>query len=100
MESKIKATFTSIVMNWIRLNFDYDESNGFPLDIVELIVNIFLYEKVKFLTFSSIFKGDSVILTENNKCAKKGGRNAGGNVYVIPDCQPLKEGIRVWRIKV
>ena len=88
-------------MNWIRFHFESDESNEFPLDIVQLIVNIFLYEKVKFLTFSSKFKSWTVELSEDIQSAKKAeDASPSGNVYILPDCTPVTEGICVWRIKV
>ena len=100
MELDIKAKFTFIITNWARLHFESDESNEFPLDIVQLIVNIFLYEKVKFLTFSSEFRAGGVELSKDKQCAKKSLNAYSGNVYIIPDCDPVKEGLCLWRLKV
>ena len=100
METDIKVRFTFIITNWVRVHFEGDKSNEFPLDIVQLIVNIFLYEKVKFLSFSPEFKGQGVELSEDRKCAKKSETASSGNIFIAPDCTPVKEGICVWRIKV
>ena len=100
METSIKAKFTSILTNWIRLYFHADQSNKFPVDIVQLIVNIFLYEQVKFLTFSSKFKSYGTGLSADSKTAYNTGNNTGYNMWVIPDCDPVQNTVAVWRITV
>ena len=101
METDIKTEFTLIITNWIRLHFESDKSNEFPLDIIQLIVNIFLYEEVKFLPFSLTFKAKGVELSTDRQIAKKSkDASPSGNVYILPDITPTQEGICVWRIKV
>ena len=98
MEAKVKVKFRSIVMNWVRIHFENDDNDKFPLDIVELIVNIFLYEKVKFLSFSSTLKSAAIVLSDDNKCAHRMKGN-GHNPYVAVDGDSAKSSI-LWRIKV
>ena len=93
----IKARFTMIVSYLIRLNVNQDEQEQFPLDIIQLIVNVFLYANAKVLTFSSKFKHESIKLTDDNKCAKGGFATT---PYVIVDCEPVMSGIHVWRVQV
>ena len=95
----MEAKFTSIVTYWIRLHFEDNEKlTQFPLDIIELIVNVF-YSAVQFLKFSSEFKDRNIVLTNNDKTA---GRDYSGPAcpQVLVDCEPVKSGIHVWRTKV
>ena len=92
-----KIKFTSIIMNWIRLNTTNDFTNQFPSEIVQLIVNIFLYEKVRILQWNDIYKGTGVVLTDDGKCAMT---PVSCNQYILANCDPIKSGIHVWRIKV
>ena len=99
MESKIKATFNVIVTNWIRLYLNKDDMVQFPLDIVELIVNIFLYEGIKFLKFSSKYKLRKIVLTDDDKCASCRYTSTFRHVFV--DCDAaIAKSISLWRIKV
>ena len=98
MEAEIKARFTLIVMCWIRISFDDDIANEFPLDIVQLLVNIFLHENIRILQWHQEFKSPAIELTDDNKCANRM-RGNGHNPYVLVDDDPAKD-IAVWRIKV
>ena len=95
----IKCKFTMIIINWIRLNFKNSDSNPFPFDIVQLIVNIFLYENIKLLQFNEEFKHPEVELHDDNKRATST-RPKGGCTNVMLDCDPVKSGVHVWRIQV
>ena len=100
METKVKAKFTAIVTNWLRFYFSNNDntSNEFPLDVIQLIVNIFLYQKVKFLAFSSTHKCPGITLSDDNKCAYKPTEHD-CDQNVLMDCNPAKT-ITLWRIKV
>ena len=99
MEAQIKGKFTFVAMYWIRLLLN-DGMDQFPQDVIQLIVNIFLYSPVKFLKFSSKYKStDAIQLTDGNKCAtimeSKRHRD-----HVFIDEEPVRSGIHVWRFKV
>ena len=86
-------------MHWVRM-YCKDESNEFPLDIVQLIVNVFLYQKVKFLTFSSTYNYSTIRLTDNDRCAQNDNPMWGDEGYVLVDCPVVCSGLNVWRVKV
>ena len=88
-----------IVLYMLRSNFDEDNDKEFPLDIVQLIVNVFLYSKVTFLKFSTKFKNEAIGLSDDDKCAKCIDKDS-STPYVIVDCDPAKSGIHVWRVRV
>ena len=98
MESEIKARFSSIITYWVRLFVDNDIEIQFPLDIIQLIVNIFLYENIKILKWHKKYKSDKMILFNDGKCA--GLSKTDINKYVLADCDPIKTGEIAWRIKV
>ena len=98
MEAEIKAQFTLIIMSWIRRSFTNDIAHEFPLDIIQLLVNIFLYENIKILKWHQQFKSPSILLTDDDKCAHRK-RGNGWNPYVMVDDEPATS-IAVWRIKV
>ena len=98
MENQIKAKYTLIILNWVRLCFENHDNKQFPKDIVELIVNIFLYENVKFLKFSLTSNSADIALTDDGKCASRKGI-AGMCNQVLADCDPVKT-TTLWRIKV
>ena len=97
METEIKAKFTLIMMYWVRLHLD-DDGNEIPLDIIELIVDIFLYERVKFLKFLLTFNSADIALTDDGKCVSRQGITRGCN-QVLADCDPVRTPT-LWRIKV
>ena len=100
-KDQIKFKFTLIVMNWIRLNYHSknDESKQFPSDIIQLIVNIFLYENIKILQFHEEFKDPTVTLHDDRTRATFA-TTAGKSAHVMVDCNPAKSGKHVWRIQV
>ena len=96
-----KLKLTLIVMNWLRVlkDSDDDKTKQFPLDIIKLIVNIFLYTKspVK-LPFHKEFNGARqwITLSEDNTCATSKGTLR----YVLVDIEPIADGVGVFRIQV
>ena len=97
-KDQIKFKFTLIMMNWIRLNTNADEQNQFPLDIVQLIIDTFLYENI--LQFNEEFSHPEVVLDDNKRLATARKRCCDSSSYVMIDCDPVKSGIYVWRIQV
>ena len=98
-KSDLKWRYKMIVVYMLRFNFDDDNDKEFPLDIVQLIVNVFLYSKVKFLKFSTKFKNKAVELSDDDKCAKCWDKNS-STPHVIVECDPVKSGVHVWRVRV
>ena len=100
METDIKTTFTLILSNWIRLSFDDNDHTEFPSDIIQLIVNVFV-SAVEFLKWDSKLKSSKTGLTDDEQTAYRNyGPNEYGNPWVIPDCDPVKSAVAVWRVKV
>ena len=97
MESELKAQFTGIILYWIRSRFGKDETTQFPLDIIQLIVNIFLYEDIKILGWNNKYKGTGIELKDDDKSAMT---TIERNQYLLCNCDPVTSGIHVWRIKV
>ena len=92
-----KYRFNLIVTNWIRLFYSYndDKANEFPLDIIKLIINIFLYEK--HFSFHETYKSSNIQLSDDKlsiKCTKD------GYGYALLDCPVVSTGLVAWRIKV
>ena len=87
-------------MNWIRLNSKDKEEHQFPLDIIQLIVDTFLYAKIEILQFNEEFKHKEVLLDDDKRCATLKTDNSGGSSHVMVDCDPVQSGIHVWRIQV
>ena len=94
----IKFRFTLIIMNWIRLHWN-DDSTPFPSEIIQLIVDIFLYEKIQILQFNEEFKHPDVALDDDKRCAKSTNSSFPCS-HVMVDCDPVASGLHVWRIQV
>ena len=84
--------------------FDQKVVNGFirrlyveiPKEIISLIF-LFYHLTYELLKFDPKLKADDVILSDDDKCAFK---KEQGNVHVLPVCDPVNEGIAVWRVQV
>ena len=68
-KDQIKYKFTLIIMNWIRLHFQSNNDYGhqFPLDIIQLVINVFLYSNI--LQFNEEFKHPNIELLDDKRCA-------------------------------
>ena len=99
-KANIKVKFTLVIMNWVRLNSNKDESNQFPLDVIQLIVNVFLYENIKILQFNEELKHEEVSLHDDRTRATSQKPTTNGCAHVMVDCEPVISGVHVWRIKV
>ena len=95
----MKLRFTLLIMNWIRNHSNSHQADNFPLDIIQLIVNIFLYEKIEMLEFDEELKHPQVVLHDDKKRATST-RSSGACTSVMINCDPVKSGVHVWRIQV
>ena len=97
-EAEKKYKLTLVVMNWVRLHRNDDDLTQYPLDIIKLIVNVFLYQKDPVpLPFHTTFNCTGwVVLSDDNKCAT----STGTCRYALVDIEPITDGCNVFRVQV
>ena len=95
--NKAKFKLTLVLTYWIRINTVKMGINQFPLDILQLIVNVFLDKHdTAPLPFHQAFRSSYVQLRDYNKLAKCSSHAC----YVLADCPPVINGFSAWRVKV